>query len=224
LSPAAFGRARLALLAQSARSRLRDFPWRSAANCLVARLHARTRMNRIADHWWMFVARGAVSLALAVLLLLGPGWSSMETLVAVFGPYAIVDGAGSLAFVFGARDVRRAAYIGRGALGIAAGGLAFAHPGSTTALYVIVGCWAIATGGLEVAFGWRTWTTVPRAVSFLLAGALTFGFGLTLLHFPLESIATLRGFLTAYAVVNGVAAIAIGERLLHVPAPAPRAT
>jgi uncharacterized membrane protein HdeD (DUF308 family) len=174
-------------------------------------------MNRIADHWWMFVARGAVSLALAFVLLAGPGWSSIDTLAALFAVYAIVDGAGSLLFVFGARDVRRASYVARGAFGIAAGGLALAHPASSIALYAVVGAWAIGTGALEIAFGSRTWSAAfPRAVSFLLAGTLSFGFGLTLLHFPLESVAMLRGLLVAYAVMNGVAAIAIGERVLHV--------
>lgn len=171
-------------------------------------------MNLVSNHWWMLLARGVASFALALLLLLGPAWSSLQVLAIAFAIYAILDGAGSLAFVFGARGVETSTYVGRGLVGLASGAVVLAHPpSSTVGLYLILGIWAIATGGLEVAFGSRTWSRVPKALGFMLVGTLSIGLGITALHFTHESVPTLRAFLAAYAVMNGIAALAFGERV-----------
>lgn len=173
----------------------------------------------------MFVVRGLTSLALAVLLLLGPAWSSSSAVALAFGIYAIVDGISTLGFVAGAQEVRRAPYIARAAIGIAAGAMALAVPSAPTlALYILAGAWGVVTGALEIAFGSRAWSVVPKALGFMLAGTVAFGFGLTLLVLPTESAQTLRAFFAVYAVANGIAATALGEGLHHAMAPAhPRA-
>ena len=178
----------------------------------------RPRMNRIVDHWWMFLARALTSFAFAMLLLLGPGWSSIGTLAMAFGIWAVVDGAGSLAFVLGVPSVRTATYLARGGLGIGLGALALAVPSMpATALYLLVGTWAVGTGSLEMAFGARTWSVAPRALGFMLVGAQSLAFGLSVVHVPTESVAMLRGFLVAFAVVNGISALAMGEWLHAAP-------
>jgi len=177
-------------------------------------------MNKLASHWWMFAVRGLTSLALAVLLLAGPEWSSSAMLAVAFGVYAVVDGASSLGFVVGARGVRSLTYVGRGVLGIGVGALTLARPeASTLALYVLLGVWGIGAGALELAFGSRTWSAIRTALPLMIAGAVSFGFGLTLLFFPLESAVTLRAFLLAFAVMNGAAALAIGEELHQLAVP-----
>jgi uncharacterized membrane protein HdeD (DUF308 family) len=176
-------------------------------------------MSHIASHWWMFVVRGFTSLALALLLLLGPGWSSREAVALAFGIYAIIDGGSCLGFVFGAKGVRRATYVARGVLGIGAGALALAQPSaSTLTLYLLAGTWGTVTGALEIAFGSRAWSVLPNPIGFMLAGTVAFGFGLSLLVVPTEGVVTLRAFFAAYAVMNGIAAAAIGKGLHHAPA------
>jgi uncharacterized membrane protein HdeD (DUF308 family) len=177
-------------------------------------------MVNIASHWWMFVVRGLLSLAIAALLLLGPSWSSNEAVALAFGIYAIVDGVTSLGFVAGAQDVRRAPYVARAVIGIVAGALALAVPSAPTlALYVLAGSWGIVTGALEIAFGSRAWTAVPKALGLMLAGTVAFGFGLTLLVLPTESVQTLRVFFVVFAIANGIAATALGEKIHHALAP-----
>jgi uncharacterized membrane protein HdeD (DUF308 family) len=175
-------------------------------------------MNRIADHWWMIVARSLTSFAFAAWLLLAPGWSSLAMLAVAFGIWAFVDGAGSLAFVVGVRGVRIAAYLARGGFGIALGALTLALPGSSPHLYVLVAAWAIGTGALEIAFGCRGWSVVPRALGFMVIGAQSLAFGLSVVNIPLESVAVLRGLLASFALVNGIAAHVIGWRL-YAPQP-----
>jgi uncharacterized membrane protein HdeD (DUF308 family) len=169
----------------------------------------------------MFLVRGIASFAFAVLLLLGPGWDSSKLLAVAFGVYALLDGAGTLAFVRGARGFETAAYIGRGVLGLLAGAAALAHPSAATgALYILVSAWAIGTGGLEMIFGSRTWSSVPRALGFMVAGTVSFGLGVTAIHFSLDGTGMLRGMLAFYAVVNGIAATVLGESLHVAPQPA----
>lgn len=174
-------------------------------------------MSKLATHWWTFAVRGMTSLALAVLLLLGPGWSSSAMLALAFGVYVVVDGASSLGFVLGARGVRKLTYIGRGVLGVAVGALTLARPeASSLAMYALFGVWGIAAGSLELAFGSRTWSLMRTALPLMVEGAVAFGFGLTLLVFPTESVVTLRAFLVVFAFMNGAAALAIGEDLHQV--------
>jgi uncharacterized membrane protein HdeD (DUF308 family) len=166
----------------------------------------------------MLIVRGMASFAFAVLLLLGPGWDSSQLLAVAFGVYALVDGAGTFVFVRGARGFEKTAYVGRGALGLAAGAAALAHPSApTVSLYVLVSAWGIGTGALEMMFGSRTWSTVPKALGFMLAGAVSFGLGVTAIHFVLDGTGMLRGFLAFYAVVNGIAATMLGESLHATP-------
>jgi uncharacterized membrane protein HdeD (DUF308 family) len=181
-------------------------------------------MNRFTDQWWMLLARGITSFAFVAFLLLLPGGAGW-VLPAAFGLWAVADGAGSLAFVYGSHGAPMGAYVGRGVLGITLGLIAFALLGaSSVRLFVLVGLWAMSTGGLEMAFGVRGWSKVPRALGFMLVGLLTLGFGLSLVHIPLESADTLRWFLVAFGVVNGVAAIILGEELHPPPQPASSAT
>ena len=182
-------------------------------------------MTHMASHWWMFVVRGVTSLALATILLLCPGWSSTEAVLLALSLFAFVDGAASLGFVAGAQNVRKKTYVARGLLGIVAGAVALAQPfPSTVALYVFVGGWAVASGLLEMAFGSRAWSCLPKPIAFMAAGSVSFGFGLTLLCLPLEGVPLLRAFFALYGVMNGVAAIALGEGLHHAaPAPLPAA-
>src|SRR3974390_1726825 len=104
-------------------------------------------MSNIASHWWMFVVRGLTSLALAVFLLVGPGWSSGAALAVALGIYAIIDGASSLGFVAGTRGIHRGTYVVRGVLGIAAGVLALSQPfASRLTLFLLAGTWGMVTG------------------------------------------------------------------------------
>ncbi len=181
-------------------------------------------MNTVTRRWWMIEVRGIASFAFAVLLLLGPRWDSSKWLAVAFGAYAVVDAAGTLAFVRAARGVETNAYVGRAALGLFAGAMALIQPSvPMVALFMVVSAWGLGTGVLEVIFGSRAWTTAPRPVAFMVEGMLSLGLGVTALHFPLESPAMLRGFLAVYAVANGVVATALGESLHALPAPAPQA-
>ena len=58
----------------------------------------------------------------------------------------------------------------------------------------------------------------------MFEGILCVGFGVTALVFQHESAFTLRAFIAAYAVMNGIAATAHGERMHGPLEPAGRTT
>jgi uncharacterized membrane protein HdeD (DUF308 family) len=168
----------------------------------------------------MMDVRGAAGFAFAALLLLGPGWDSREWLAMAFGIYAVLDAAGTLAFVRAARGFETAAYFGRATLGLLAGALLLIQPAaSMVALFAVVCAWGLGTGVLEIAFGSRAWTKVPRPVGFMVQGMVSLGLGLTAMHFTHESPAMLRAFLVVYALGSGIAATALGESLHALPSP-----
>jgi uncharacterized membrane protein HdeD (DUF308 family) len=176
-------------------------------------------MDRVADRWWILVVRAVASFAFAGLLLVAPGWSSLGPLAIGFGLWAAADGGISLALVVGARRTMRiAAYVGRGCLGVSLGALALRF-GSTSALalYALVAAWAIGAGALEMGFASRAWFVLPLAVGFMIVGGISLFFGMVLVPFPLQTAATLRGSLVAFAVVSGVAALIVGEKLHTAP-------
>jgi len=51
----------------------------------------------------------------------------------------------------------------------------------------------------------------------MVAGAASFGLGVSAIHFALDGTGMLRGFLAFYAVVNGIAATTLGESLHSEP-------
>jgi uncharacterized membrane protein HdeD (DUF308 family) len=171
-------------------------------------------MDHVTGHWWMFMARGLTSFALAVLLLLGPSWSSTRAIALAFGIYAVVDGLLAMGFVSGGKGIRRTTYVVRGALGVAAGAIALsARSAPTPALFVLAGAWGVLAGLLEMAFASRTWNAMPKSLALMVAGTVAFGFGVTLLVFPLGRAATFRAFFAVFALLNGYAAIKVGDGL-----------
>jgi uncharacterized membrane protein HdeD (DUF308 family) len=178
-------------------------------------------MNNLERHWWMLVVRGLAGLGLALVLLMVyvPGPPSMAMLATAFGAYAIVDGAAALGFVFRVREAKVSTYVVRGLLGLAVGALALARPGMPdVALTLLMGAWALASGGLELVFGSRVWTAVSRPIGFMLAGTVSIGFGLTLLTFPDASAMGLLALFATFGLADGVAAAAIGFGLHPAPA------
>jgi len=97
-------------------------------------------MDLLARSWGMWVLRGIASILFGVLTVVWPD-ASIAALVLIFGVYAFVDGAVLLGLGL-LLEGRKAPYIVRGLLSIAAGVVTFVYPGLTAlSLYVLVGVW-----------------------------------------------------------------------------------
>ncbi|MFO0590556.1 MAG: HdeD family acid-resistance protein [Polyangiaceae bacterium] len=172
----------------------------------------------IARNWWVLLLRGVLALALGILAFAWPGMT-LFVLVALFGAYMLVDGVAAIALGVGARHEGRnwweMALVG--ALGIAAGVVAFFWPGITAlALVVIIGVAAIVRGVVEIGAAIRLRRLIEHEWLLGLAGVVSIAFGVLLLMRPGIGMLALLWWFGIWAMVFGVVAIAQSLRLLSV--------
>jgi uncharacterized membrane protein HdeD (DUF308 family) len=169
-------------------------------------------MNALARTWSMWIVRGIASVLFGVLTLLQPG-ASIAAIVFVYGLYAIADGALLLGFAFRYQG-RKAPYVVRALLSLAAGLVAFLLPGPTAlAFYVLIGAWAVTAGAAELAIAVAIHKDGFRVTSLVLAGILSLGCGVALLALPVAGIVALISLIAAYAIINGAALVVAGVRI-----------
>jgi uncharacterized membrane protein HdeD (DUF308 family) len=180
----------------------------------------RVVMNALARTWTMWIVRGIASAIFGVLTILQPG-ASIAVIVFVYGFYALADGALLLGFAF-RHEGRKAPYVVRGLISIAAGLVAFLLPGPTAlALYVLVGAWALAAGVAELALAVTFRKDGFRVSGLVMAGLLSVACGVALLALPLAGVLALIGVIAAYAIINGVALVVAGIRIHGLTRPVP---
>jgi uncharacterized membrane protein HdeD (DUF308 family) len=170
-------------------------------------------MDGLARAWTVWIVRGVASIIFGLLTIWRPG-ASIAALVLVFGSYSLADGALLLGFAFRYTKGRKAPYVVRGLLSVAAGAVAFLYPGLTAiSLYILIGAWAITAGAAElaVAFGIRKEASSVRGLVF--AGFLSIAFGAALLALPIVGVIVLTSLIAAYGIVNGIFLISAGVRI-----------
>jgi uncharacterized membrane protein HdeD (DUF308 family) len=150
---------------------------------------------------------------LIALILPGP---TMLSLVLLFSAYMLVDGV--FAIVSAVRTIRRkedrwGLLIFEGLLNIAVGIMAFLWPGLTIVAFVwLIAAWAIVTGGLMTAAGFRLNVNHGRWW-LILGGLLSLAFGVLLIITPLIGAVVLTWWLGAYALVFGIALVIFAFKL-----------
>ena len=171
-------------------------------------------MEILARNWWAFVFRGIAAVLFGILALAMPG-AAMLSLVLVFAAYAIVDGIFAIiAAVRAAKAHERwGILVLEGIVNILAAVTAIAWPGLTVLVFVtLIAVWALVTGGLLLAAGFkmdadhgRWWMILGAVASILL--------GFSLLAAPLIGAVVLTTWIAAYAIVFGVAMLVLAFRL-----------
>jgi uncharacterized membrane protein HdeD (DUF308 family) len=167
-------------------------------------------------HWWAVALRGALAVVFGVVAWIWPD-ITVRALVLLFGFYALVDGLLALAaLVVGGQLVRdrRGLLLVEGIAGIAAGIVSFVWPGITAlVLLYLIAAWAIATGVLEVVVA--IWLRRELRGEWLLAlvGVVSVLLGVFLVLRPSEGAVAVVWALGLYALVFGLALVALGLRL-----------
>jgi uncharacterized membrane protein HdeD (DUF308 family) len=80
-------------------------------------------------------------------------------------------------------------------------------------LLYIIACWAILTGILQIVSAVRLRRAIPNEWSLILAGALSFVFGVVLVAAPGAGALALIVVIGAYAVLFGAMLLALSWRL-----------
>jgi uncharacterized membrane protein HdeD (DUF308 family) len=172
----------------------------------------------LAKNWWMVGARGALAVLFGALLLLRPA-TSLNLLVALFGAYALLDGAWAIASALWVTRTWFTAWpvLFEGAVSVAVGGLALVWPLVPRELVLAVATWGLLTGILEITAAVR----LPRrgAGYWLLATGGVFSLFLAVIILVLPHageppvVSTLGVYALAFGVLLVAAAFALRKTL-----------
>jgi uncharacterized membrane protein HdeD (DUF308 family) len=168
----------------------------------------------LVQNWWLFTLRGIFGIIFGLVALIFPG-PTMLSLVIVFSAYMLVDGVAGI--ISAARAIRRRDRWGllvfEGLLDIAVGIVAFLWPGITVLAFVLlVAAWAIVSGALMTAAGFRL--NVDHGRWWLvLGGLLSLAYGALLVATPLIGALVLTWWIGAYALAFGVALVIFSFKL-----------
>jgi uncharacterized membrane protein HdeD (DUF308 family) len=165
-------------------------------------------------HWWAVALRGVAAVLFGLMALIWPGITLM-VLVALFGAYVLVDGVMAVATAIGrGPGVPRAWLMVEGIADIVIGVLTFAWPGITTIVLLwLIAAWAVSTGVIEIVNAARLRRELHGEWLLALGGVLSVLFGIALVVWPVLGALGLVMLIGAYAVVFGVALIALATRL-----------
>jgi uncharacterized membrane protein HdeD (DUF308 family) len=178
-------------------------------------------ISRLSSHWWLFLIRGILALALGILFPLFPG-AAIFTLAILFGAYAFVDGIFAIA---AAVRMNHADYnwiwlLLEGVLGIIVGIITFAYPG-ITALWLIYlfGAWAILTGIFAIVTAFRIRQAIANEILMTLFGAISVVAGIVIFFVPIYGLFALVWTISIYAILAGIFLIGLAFRLRRLNPP-----
>ncbi len=165
-------------------------------------------------NWWAFVIRGMLAVLFGLIALFQPG-VTMLSLVLLFAVYAISDGIFAIVSAVRAAKAheRWGLLVLEGVVDIGAGVAALALPGVTVVVFVtLVALWALLTGGLMLAAGFKLDADHGRWW-MVLGGIASILYGVLLLVAPLIGAVVLTWWIGAYALIFGVAMLVMAFRL-----------
>jgi uncharacterized membrane protein HdeD (DUF308 family) len=165
-------------------------------------------------NWWTLVLRGLAAVVFGVLAFVWPG-ITLLALVFLFGAYAITDGV--FAIVAGLRGREQERWwllLIVGILSVIAGLLAFALPGMTAfVLLILIAARAIVTGVFEIVAAIQMRKYITGEWLLALGGVLSFLFGVLLLLNPAAGALAVVWIIGVYAIALGVLQLILGLKL-----------
>jgi uncharacterized membrane protein HdeD (DUF308 family) len=171
--------------------------------------------EQMARHWYTLAARGVLAILFGILAFLAPS-VFVATFALLIGVYFLMDGILALvaAVRFGHRDNRWWALLLEGALGLLAGILTFRNPLATAVgLVYLIGAWALITGVMEIVAAVQLRRVIHGEFWLIVAGVVSVALGLALFAHPGTGILAGAFLIGAYALVFGVALVALAFRL-----------
>jgi uncharacterized membrane protein HdeD (DUF308 family) len=156
------------------------------------------------------IVRALITLAFGIMLIAWPA-ISLTVLVLLFGAFALVDGALTLAMglqIPSGEAARPVACIA-GAVAVIVGIATFLWPGLTeVVLLVLVAVRAIIVGVAEMVMAVQIGRHEPAAWLFACVGLLSVAFGTLLFVYPRTGILALVWVIGLYAIVIGAISLA----------------
>jgi uncharacterized membrane protein HdeD (DUF308 family) len=171
-------------------------------------------LERLSSHWWLFLIRGILALALGILLPLFPG-AAIFTLALLFGAYAFVDGIVAIAAAVRMNHAEHnwGWLLVEGVLGVLVGVITFFYPGITVLwLIYLFAAWAILTGIAAIVTAVRLRALLNEWLTIVL-GALSLIAGIVILFEPAVGALAIVWTISVYAILAGIVLIGLALRL-----------
>jgi len=173
-------------------------------------------LETLARYWWVVAVRGVAAVLFGLLAIIWPE-ITVTVLVLLFGAYALVDGVLALfTALFGGRSAegRRLWLALEGVAGVLIGVLTFLWPGITTLVLLwLIAAWVLVTGVIEIVAAVRLRREIEGEWLLALSGVLSVVFGILLVIWPTAGAVTVVWLIGIYAMVFGIALIALSLRL-----------
>jgi uncharacterized membrane protein HdeD (DUF308 family) len=172
-------------------------------------------LDRVTQHWWILLLRGALALILGILAITLPGVTAVA-LALLFGFYALIDGILAIAASL------RMSHSGKpwgwllveGIAGVIFGIGALVFPGiSLLVLVVLIAAWALVTGITAITTAWQLRKMIAGEWFWVLSGALSIVFAVWVALEPAAGIFALAYLFAFYALLTGVTFIGLALRL-----------
>jgi uncharacterized membrane protein HdeD (DUF308 family) len=173
---------------------------------------------RLSSHWWLFLVRGILALALGILMPLFPG-AAIYTLAILFGAYAFVDGVVAIAAAVRSNhaDGNWIWLLAEGVLGVIVGVITFFYPGITALwLVYLFAAWALLTGVLAIATAIRVRQSVAGEILTILLGVLSIVAGIVIFFVPAAGVVAIAWTIGVYAFLAGIFLIGLAFRLRRI--------
>lgn len=183
-------------------------------------------LARLSSHWWLFLIRGVLALALGIVMPLVPG-AAILTLALVFGAYAFVDGIVAIAAAIRMRhaDSQLLWLIVEGVLGVLTGIVTFVYPGITALVLVFLfAWWAVFSGIAAIVTAVRFRALIPNEWLTIILGVLSVVTGVVMFLVPAAGALAIVWTISVYALLAGIVMIGLAFRLrglAHPMAPGP---
>ena len=174
-----------------------------------------THVDELARNWWTIAIRGAAAILFGIMALLLPDLA-LETLVLLFGVYALVDGLFSIFGAVRAAQQRRKWWtlLIVGVAGLGAGVVTFVWPDITAiALLYLIAAWAIVRGVFEVVAALQLRQHIRNELLLILSGILSVAFGVIIAVDPGAGALALVWVIGFYAILAGLLLLGVAWRL-----------
>ena len=172
-------------------------------------------MLNLTRNWWLVLIRGLLAILFGLGALFWPGLTWL-LLIYLFGVYAITDGIAALltGIVRSKYSPRWWVFLLEGLVGVTAGLIAIAQPGTTGLILILVmAAWAIITGVLEIAAAFRLRREITNEWLLGFGGFVSIAFGILLFFQPATGSLVVTLMVGAYALMFGVLIVMLALRL-----------
>jgi uncharacterized membrane protein HdeD (DUF308 family) len=161
----------------------------------------------LSHYWWVLLLRGALAIAIGLVMLAWPGLS-LAVLLLFVATWFLADGAIALLQAFTSARPRWP-HVVDASLSLAAGGFAVFHPHMAgTVLALTIACWLIAKGIAQTVIAIRFGGTHAAAWVLGVVGITMAGFGAFLAHDPAGAAGS-TALIASFAILLGVAFAAL---------------